>query len=133
MKGIAYFARDGARSENLSGQVLMRRLLYCLKSGWGGGARPPASPLLPSLFANTSVYSFVLAGVTSNGYTCGTCKLKAHKSCVSNVVVSCKWITLKTVDDKSVTTENVRKTTIPAIFLLSRNNSVLKTLLLNLD
>lgn len=41
-----------------------------------------------------------------NGYSCGICKLKAHKSCVSNVVNGCKWITLDSVDDKCITSEN---------------------------
>ena len=55
-------------------------------------------------------YSFKtwLTGVTSSGYSCGICKYKAHKSCASNVVVTCKWTTLNTVDGKCISTINVR-------------------------
>ena len=56
-----------------------------------------------------SLYIFVFwlySGVTMSGYSCGICKLKAHKSCVSNVVNSCKWITLDSVDDKCIACEN---------------------------
>jgi hypothetical protein len=52
---------------------------------------------------------FVLVGVTSCGYSCGICKYKAHKACASNVVVSCKWTTLNSVDEKSVSCENVSR------------------------
>ena len=41
-----------------------------------------------------------------HGYSCGICKLKAHKSCVSNIVKGCKWITLNSVDDKCIASEN---------------------------
>ena len=41
-----------------------------------------------------------------SGYSCGICKLKAHKSCVSNIVKGCKWITLNSVDDKCIASEN---------------------------
>ena len=50
-----------------------------------------------------------LTGVTSTGYSCGICKYKAHKSCASNVVVTCKWTTLNTVEEKCLSTLNVRK------------------------
>ena len=48
-------------------------------------------------------------GVTSSGYSCGICKYKAHKSCASNVVVTCKWTTLNTVDEKCLSTLNVSR------------------------
>ena len=54
-------------------------------------------------------YKTWLTGVTSTGYSCGICKYKAHKSCASNVVVTCKWTTLNTVDEKCISTLNVRK------------------------
>ena len=47
-------------------------------------------------------------GVTSSGYSCGICKYKAHKACASNVVVTCKWTTLNTVDEKCLSRINVR-------------------------
>ena len=47
------------------------------------------------------------SGVTSTGYSCGICKVKAHKSCVSNIVVGCKWNTLNSIEEKSYTFENV--------------------------
>ena len=37
------YRRDGARSENLGGQAVMRRLLFC--QNLGGGGRPPASTM----------------------------------------------------------------------------------------
>ena len=46
-------------------------------------------------------------GVTSSGYSCGICKYKAHKACASNVVVTCKWTTLNTVDEKCLSRINV--------------------------
>jgi len=54
-------------------------------------------------FQNTIIFS----GVTSTGYSCGICKVKAHKSCVSNIVVGCKWNTLNSIEEKSYTFENV--------------------------
>ena len=48
-------------------------------------------------------------GVTSHGLSCGVCKLKAHKSCVSNVLAVCKWDTLDAVDPSCVTVESVRR------------------------
>ena len=54
----------------------------------------------------TSLFFWLYSGVTMSGYSCGICKLKAHKSCVSNVVNSCKWITLDSVDDKCIACEN---------------------------
>ena len=45
--------------------------------------------------------------MTSTGYSCGICKVKAHKSCVSNIVVGCKWNTLNSIEEKSYTFENV--------------------------
>ncbi len=46
-------------------------------------------------------------GVTSHGLSCGVCKLKCHKGCVTNVLTVCKWTTLDTVDPACVTVENV--------------------------
>ena len=54
-----------------------------------------------------SVYFYFVSGVTSSGYSCGICKYKAHKSCASNVVVNCKWTTLNTVDETSISRINV--------------------------
>ena len=53
-----------------------------------------------------SIFLF-FSGVTSSGYSCGICKYKAHKSCASNVVVNCKWTTLNTVDETSISRINV--------------------------
>ena len=61
------------------------------------------------MFIVVFVYQTWLTGVTSTGYSCGICKYKAHKSCASNVVVTCKWTTLNTVDEKCISTLDVRK------------------------
>eukprot|EP00095_Tigriopus_kingsejongensis_P011798 maker-scaffold71_size417697-snap-gene-0.18 protein:Tk11798 transcript:maker-scaffold71_size417697-snap-gene-0.18-mRNA-1 annotation:"diacylglycerol kinase eta-like isoform x1" len=44
-----------------------------------------------------------LIRVTSHGLSCGICKLKAHKSCVANILTVCKWSTLDTVDHQCIT------------------------------
>ena len=56
-------------------------------------------------FVNTLTLYF--KGVTSSGYSCGICKYKAHKSCASNVVVTCKWTTLNTVEKECISHINV--------------------------
>ncbi|KAK5984981.1 Diacylglycerol kinase [Trichostrongylus colubriformis] len=32
-----------------------------------------------------------LSGITWHGWSCETCKMKAHKKCISNIVEKCKW------------------------------------------
>lgn len=50
-----------------------------------------------------------LSGVTSHGLSCGICKLKAHKSCVANILTVCKWSTLDSVDPKCITEDQSGK------------------------
>ena len=52
-------------------------------------------------------FSDSLTGVTSTGYSCGICKYKAHRQCVSDVKVCCKWSTIDTVDKQSISIINV--------------------------
>ncbi|CAB4063544.1 dgkA [Lepeophtheirus salmonis] len=47
-----------------------------------------------------------LVGVTSHGLSCGVCKLKAHKTCAADVIISCKWTTIETVDTSCLSLEN---------------------------
>lgn len=51
--------------------------------------------------------SIVFAAITSHGLSCGVCKLRAHKSCVGNVLTVCKWSTRDTVDQGQIFVENV--------------------------